>query len=414
MRRIQAGPLLLATVSLLGGCERTKPDKLPVPSATQPSASPAPRPTPSIAPGETRANERDEAKALARSANDAGEGKLGELADVGPAGPASASRWGVVMVTRDDKVVIAKLGAKDGAPLEPVEQDGGAFTAFARGPSIAGDHAYWISKGRLVRRKLPGDNPLEVLAEGARPGTRVAAVAPQGDRPAAAAYITNSDQPGGDPVAMLWMEGRTTERLSPEGSAASSVALAADDENLFVTFIEGRSGMSPVHARRIRHEGGKVVLGDDVVVWVGGSAQALTEIVGGVSELGELWAFVPMERDATRFGLAELRIGEKPKMGVPVTWRSYPNGLDPAPITSTKACGKTLVAYARPAEAKPGAPQELHLASLDAVGLTPPQVVARSRGFANISLASLKDGALVAYVADHRTWSIAVDCPARK
>jgi hypothetical protein len=179
---------------------------------------------------------------------------------------------------------------------------------------------------------------------------------------------------------------------------------------LLAVYVEGRTGMSPVHARRIRFEARRPVLEEDVVVWVGGAAQSLTEIAGGQSK-GEAWAFLPLERDATRFGLAQIRLGKKPEMGAPVTWRGYPNGMAPAPIFTAEVCHATLVAYARPSDAKPGAPQELELAALGAEGLEPGRVIGRSKAFTSVSLAATRDGALVAWVADHRTWASRVRCP---
>ncbi len=58
-------------------------------------------------------------------------------------------------------------------------------------------------------------------------------------------------------------------------------------------------------------------------------------------------------------------------MGAPVTWRAFPNGLDPAPLATAKSCGKTLALYARPSGARPHAPQELHIAAIGAEGLGP-------------------------------------------
>jgi hypothetical protein len=407
MRIRTAGVLLVGLATGTGAC-----DKKPAPAQPAPSVSASVAAIPSRTPPVRRSTEHDEAPA--QTDRDAAAPKLGALSDVGPAAPASAARFGVVMVTRNDDIIVTPLPTKPGVALEPVTEDAGAFVSFARGPAIAGDHAYWISKGRLVRRKLQKPAPLETLVEGARDGTRASALEASEDRPAAAAYIARPNKPDGDAVAMLWLDGEEALRLSPEGAAASSVAVAATDDGLIASYIEGRSGMSPVHARRLRMKGKKPVLDDDVVAWIGGSAQSLTEIVGGSSSAGEAWAFVPLERDATRFGLAEIRLGSEPQMGAPVTWRAYPNGLDPAPLAAAEACGGTMVAYAQPADAKPHAPQELHVALLGSDGLGPSQVVARSSAFANISLAATADALLLVYVADHRTWSVGVGCPNHK
>lgn len=385
----------LALVAL--GCQRERPRPRPdaAPSATRPAPSTT---------AAARSVERDEAL----DAGSVADGDAALLDDVGPAGPASASAQGVVLITRDAQVLLAALPKAPKAPIAPIELDGGAFAPYARGPAIAGDFAYWISKGRLVSRKISGGE-LEVLAEGARDGTRVAAATV--GTSAVIAYIARPTSAGGDSTARLWIAGSEPLRLSPEGAAASSVALVETSQGAMALALEGRTGMSPMHARRLVERGGKVALEEDVVAWVGGTAQALTEVIAGTSPSGEVWGFVALERDVTSFGLAGVQIGERPKMGAPVIWRAYPNGLDPAPAAAARACGETWLAYARPAEAKPGAPQELHLSRLGAEGLAGARVVARSRAFANVSLAGTNAGILVSYTADHRTWAARLTCP---
>lgn len=404
-RAMHSGARALSALAALAlGCQRERPKPTPIASAP-PLASAAP----SAAPSATSV-EREEPQGASASP-DAAPGEAPELADVGPAGPASATSRGVVLVTRDDEAVLAALSKNPKSLVEPLQQDAGSFAQYARGPAVAGDFVYWISKGRLVTKKLSGEK-LEVLAEDARNGTRVATCSVGGN--AVVAYIARPTSADGDATARLWVAGGDTLRLSPEGAAASSVALVETPHGALALTLEGRTGMTPVHARRVGERGGKVVLEEDVVAWVGGSAQALTEVVGGTGPSGNVWAFVAIERDVTGFGLAAIELGARPKMGAPVTWRMYPNGLDPAPVAATRACGETWLAYARPAEARPGAPQELHLAPLGAEGLGPSRVLARSRAFVNVSVAAAADAILVAYTADHRTWAARVPCAPKK
>jgi hypothetical protein len=340
---------------------------------------------------------------------DAG-GNLSELADVGPGGPISASSAGVVFITKDDRVAIAPLGKKPGS-IEATKEAKDHFV-IARGPSVAGEHAYWISSGRLVRRKLKG-GALEELAQGARSGTRVTALPKTENRPASVAYIGPAITPDARGAAYLWVEGSEPVVVSPEGSAASSVSLAATEDTLYVATLEGRTGMTPVHVREVDVSSGKPKLAEDVVVWVGGPAQSLTEVTAVNADDG-LRALIPLERDITRFGLANVQVGSEPKMSAPVVWRPYPNGLDPAPVAVSSGCGDSYVVYARPAEARPRSPQELHLARLTTAGLGPSSVVARASAFANVSAAETPQGVLVAYVADFRTWARVYSCETAK
>jgi hypothetical protein len=93
-----------------------------------------------------------------------------------------------------------------------------------------------------------------------------------------------------------------------------------------------------------------------------------------------------------------------------VTWRPYPNGLDPAPLATLTACGKPSVLYVRPSTADPGSPKELHLSALGPEGLGPSRVVARARAISDVSGFDAGAEAMVAYVADQRTWALPITC----
>lgn len=422
-RRAVIGAWTLLAVGLAAGCDKhddkphaasSAPAVSAAPSAPKPAATRQPRaPKPPAA-----SNDKEEA-AHADDALADGKGPylIDELADVGPAGPASAGKAGVVMVTRDGSVAVARLDALRLAhaahhaiatPIAPVKQSAGAFVALGRGPALLDGHAYWIHGGKLLRRALDGSGKAEVLASDARDGTRVASA--QGVKPAAVAYIAH----GKDGLrARLWVEGGGDHDLSPDAAGANSIALARTDSGLVAVSLAGRTAMSPVHARTITFDGNKPKLGKDVVVWVGGASQPLTELSAVGAPDSDVWAFLPLERDITRFGLARIEVGTEPSMNATVTWRAFPNGLDPAPVASARLCGKAAVLYARPAEATPGSPQELHLAALEGDKLGAPVLVARAGAFSNVSIAALPHGALVAYVADRRTWARTLRCRGR-
>ncbi len=399
--------LALVATLMAGGC-KSKPKKPAPASSKAPVAAASPGASKSAA-AVASSPQLDEPDA----ASDAGDGGSALLAlnDVGPAGPIAASARGVVLITKDDRIALAPLAKKKGevkAVKEPKDQ-----FAIARGPSVAGPYAYWISSGRLVRRKLKGGT-LETLAANARSGTRVTALPKSDNRPAAVAYIGAPVTKDARGAAYLWVEGSEPLVMSPEGSAATSVSMAATADSLYVLALEGRTGMTPVHARVVGFEDSKPKLDKDVVVWVAGPAQSLTEITAAPAD-DEVIGLVPLERDITRFGLAEVRVGSPPKMGAPVTWRAYPNGLDPAPVAISTGCGGTMVVYARPAAPRPRSPQELHIAKLAASGLGSSSVVARASAFANVSAAETAQGVLIAYVADFRTWARLYSCePAKR
>lgn len=333
---------------------------------------------------------------------------LDGLNDIGPAAPAAAFAHGVVMVTRADELATSKLlqppskskKAAAGA-LEPTTRGPQDFWPVARGPAVSKTHAYWVSKGRVVRRALDGGE-LEVIATDARDGTRVAVAG----SPDVVAYIT---QPIGkqDSLARLRLPNGTKLDVTPEGAAASSISLTNMGEDVIVSYIDGRSGMTPVHARRLHAKAGK--LDPDVVVWVSGATQGMTEIVSIGGDRGS-WLMLPVERDSSHFGLATLALEADPKMDPPLRWRTYENGLDRSPTAAAVLCGAPVVAYVRPADARPTANQELVLSELTLDETASSEPLATARGFADVSLAALPEGAMLAYVADRRTWARLIRC----
>lgn len=372
-------------------------------NASSDAAKPSrPNQSPHRAPRPLAEHEKDDK--LAQSSNYVLDG----LNDVGPAAPAAAFAQGVVMVTRTDELAFARLRlppskAKKPAAGEMLETQLGpqAFWPVARGPAVSATHAYWVSKGRVVRRALAGGE-LEVLTNDARDGTRVAVAG----SPDVVAYIT---QPVGkqDSLARLRLpDGRKLE-LTPEGAAASSVSLASLGEDLIVSYIDGRSGMTPVHARRLRIKAG--TLDPDIVVWVSGATQGMTEITSVADGAGS-WLMLPVERDASHFGLATMWVDRDPKMDPPLRWRTYENGLDRAPVATTTLCGAPVAAYVRPADARPESNQELVLSRLTLDETASSEPLATARGFADVSLYALPEGALLAYVADRRTWGRLIRC----
>lgn len=333
---------------------------------------------------------------------------LDGLNDIGPAAPASAFARGVVMITRGDELELCRLTAPPSkskkaaaGAIEPTARSRESFWPVARGPAVGVKHAYWISKGRLVRRALAGGD-LEVLATDARDGTRVAVT---GD-PEAAAYITAPKDKLDSQAKLRLSDGRSFV-LTPEGSAASSVSLAQAGRDLVASFIDGRSGMTPVHARRWVSQTN--ALEPDVVVWVAGATQGMTEVTSVGHDQGS-FLLLPVEKDASHFGLASLALGLEPRMDPPLRWRTYENGLDRAPAAAAHVCGASLAIYVRPTDARPGANQELVASELTSAETATSEPLASARGFADVSLYPIPEGAILAYVADRRTWARLIRC----
>ncbi len=338
-----------------------------------------------------------------------------DLVDVAPAGPAAAATQGVVMVTRENGLKLAPLNRAQGGkragptPIQALDSDPKEFIARARGPAVIGEQAYWVEGSNLVRQSIEG-GPREILAHDARAYTQVSSPGELTERnPAMVAYVAVHPTDPQSLIARLWVQGQGSRTLSPEGTTANTVALVSQGSGWLALSLEGRTGMSPLHARSITLTPSGPKLGPDFIAWIAGSAQPMTGI-HGLSDVTSTWALLPIERDISRFGLARVKVGESQNPNQEVVWRNYPNGMDPAPTATGHACGQAVVLYARPSAATPHAPQELHLSAMTEAGLGPSTLIGSSRGFWDVSLATLDAGALIVYVADHRTWARRLRC----
>jgi hypothetical protein len=406
-----AGALAIVAAT---ACDRRSPapNPTPEPARARPNAG-SPRAGTSTARASnatatTRPRDPPEPTVVAEVARDGGLSglALGELSDIGPAGPATATEDGVVLLTKADRLALARSakGPVRKGKIGSVSEPAASFAALGRPPAVAGGHAHWVSGGRLVRRRADGTGELEVLADGARDGTRVSATVVKDG--VVVAYVGRADNEG-TTHAKLWLGPGRTLDLTPEGAGASSVALATQDDRLIVVSIDGRSAMTPVHARSVLLDRpGPAALGSDVVAWVAGPAHSFTE-VSAASDGASSWALLPIERDATHFGLATVSLGREPEMDAPVAFFDYANGIDLAPVATAKICGKPYLAFARPAAAAPRSPQELVISPING-GET--AVIANAAGFGAVSLGAAPGGGLVAYTADGRTWARGLEC----
>jgi hypothetical protein len=380
-----------------GGCSKGGRGPSPAPDARDAGRAPGR----SVAAAASSAPaERAPPVALPARRSDAGPSKLGlgKAVDVGPAGGVATASGAVLFRTKDDQLLFSADSRLDSAAITAPP----AVTARSR--------AYWISKGKLVRRALaPAAGPIESLASDAEDGTRVAAHAAAGRD--VVAYVARPASAKAERRARIWVEGAgadapKTYDLSDEGAGASSVALAGAGARLWAVSLDERAAMSPLHARTIDlAQAGPPGIGPDVVVWVGPSCEVHTEIVLGAPG-GEPVVIAPLARDATSFGLFAVPIGREPHMDSTPIFTPYPNGNDPAPVAVAEACAATWVAYVRPAAAAPDSPSVLAVAPLDGAAIGAEIVAAEASRILSVSLA----GAALVFWADGRTFSRAIGC----
>lgn len=333
---------------------------------------------------------------------------LGKPVILGPAGSVVATPEGVLFRLKGDELALAPWtsGSIRRLPKDVAKR----AASRAPAPAHAGEHAYFVSEGRLVRRRLDGKGELEVLTSDAIERTRAAASI-LGDGKAVAAYIAVPEHEDGDRRARLWIEGEGVRDLSPEGSGATSVDLVRKSfHEVVAVSLEGRTAMAPIHARSIEEKDGRLVVGKDVVFAVAPPANHQTEIVVAPSKKG-LLALVPLAKNARHFGLMSVLIGSEPRENEDLDWLPYPNGLEPAPVAATTACGEPRIAYARPEAEAPFSPVLVELATLGDDGRpVPEKAIARHQKVRAISMAARKNAMLLVWVADGRTYARIFRC----
>jgi hypothetical protein len=331
-----------------------------------------------------------------------------QVIDLGPAASAAATPQGVVFVTRDDRVVIASAQGKNG--LQPVDLPAEAFSKYGFGPAVSRSHVYWASqRGQLMRASLK-TRASEPLFDHARPNSRTSVQTAVGRD--VVAFIAEIDQRR---FAYIWASpGASNAEVldaSADGHEATSVALVHGLPHPRLVVLEGRTSMSPVHARTVRVTTRRVILDPNEVAWIGPGSHELTEIHAIDTKPGHTIAFLPTQRDFNGFGLAQLFLDRRGGEAQEPQWQLYPNGLDPAPLTAGHFCNKEYVLYVRPSEKRPRSPQELHIAQLSDDVPGEGEVLVRSRAFNDVSVAQVPGGALLVWTADRRTWGVVLSCP---
>jgi hypothetical protein len=168
--------------------------------------------------------------------------------------------------------------------------------------------------------------------------------------------------------AQMSLDDGPPERLSEGGAGATFIDLAPRRDTLLAMTIDARVAMTPAHVRTIALAGDKAKLGEDAVIFVGGSAEPHNAGALATAVDGRAFALVAVENGAEDFGMAAIKVEDPPREDEPVTWSIYPNGLDPAPIAATRGGASLYVARVRPARKEPGSPRVLELGELDASG----------------------------------------------
>jgi hypothetical protein len=203
--------------------------------------------------------------------------------------------------------------------------------------------------------------------------------------------------------AYVTMDDGPASRLSDEGSGATFVDLAPRGDGVVAMLIDARVALTPTHARILSLKSGKLDVGPDAVLFVGGSAERHNAGTLTTSKEGAAFALIAVSNDAMSFGMAAIKIDDPPKIDAPAVWSMYPNGLDPAPIAATRGLRAMHVARVRPKAADPKAPRLLEYGDLDAAGVfRAPCMVAEASFVKDVELAVDKDDSAWIFFRDPR------------
>jgi hypothetical protein len=222
---------------------------------------------------------------------------------------------------------------------------------------------------------LQADGALEATMKGegagktiarARPGTKLAATA-FGEHDVVVFLADQKTSEGVMLQAFASIDGQPAVRVSEDGTGATSVDVVTRDKKAVIAYIDARSVMVPVHARTVEDSGGKVQLGKDAVLFIGGAPDP--NVAGTLATSAtSAYYLLPIARDATSFGLAVIEIDDPPHEDAKVTWSMYPFGLDPAPIAGTRGTSPAYVARVVPRDGGLGAPHAIELGRIETGG----------------------------------------------
>jgi hypothetical protein len=295
--------------------------------------------------------------------------------------------------------------AKGAEKLERLALAEPAERATSPGCALAGGYLFCMAaSGDLHRSTRAGEGDV-VLAK-ARPGTPIAASTLGVGHTAYAFIADRKTSEGVVSVAHVGLDEAPPQQLSEDGSGATFVALAPRGEQAVAMYIDARRAMTPLHARVLGADPGRLRLGGDAVLFVGEGSE--TRVAGALvlGESGPAFGLLPGFKDATTFGVAAIRIDEQPHDDAPVTWSTYPSGMDRAAIAATRGVSPRRVLLARPASSDAKGKQVLELGEIEDTGAFKGLcTVAEGASFGDLGLTADRFGTLwLSYTDAEGTW----------
>jgi hypothetical protein len=229
--------------------------------------------------------------------------------------------------------------------------------------AVARDVIFCADASGAIRRTV-GKTESDVVVAQSRAGTPIAAASIGGEHVLLAFLVEALTSEGLVREARVMLDDGLPLRLSEEGSGATSIELASRGEDVVALIIDGRVAMTPAHIRILRVDDGKLRIGRDAVVFVGGAAERHNGGALALTREGKVFALLPVAETAETFGMAAIRLSDPPTEDEPVVWSYYPNGLDPASIAASRGVSPIRVARVRPSGADPDASRVLEVGEL--------------------------------------------------
>lgn len=438
----------LVTGVLLTSCKGKRapsadlPVAQPIPaSSAAPSASQAPPPPPTSSAAASSAPDiRDsgvddagaDAGASSSARPDAGPAPLAEDCKL-VRGPAQLSSTGPASIAfpggEEPRIFFNREGALDmqspvfkepkpaGGGLLPKKADPAPKTPFlgeppagqaqASGPAcvVAGQKVFCMDKeGAIHRRSMTGEGDT-VIGRG-RAGTPLAAASLGEENTFLALLADQKTTEGIITQAFTILNDGPSILVSEEGSGATHIALAARDKDVLAVYIDARVALTPFHARTISVVDGKLKLGRDAVIFMGGGADRRLGGAIGWSGSGPAYAIITTTDHDNKFGMAAIPVGDEPADDTPAVWSYYPKEISHAPIAATVGVSPVRVARVRPVSADASAWRVLELGHLDGSGHFRALCnIVESRSFSNVAIAVSPAGSIwLVYTSADGTW----------
>jgi hypothetical protein len=282
---------------------------------------------------------------------------------------------------------------------EPAER------ATAPGCASAGGFLFCMNaEGALHRTTLAGEGDT-VIGSG-RAGASVTASAIGPGHTVVAFLVDRKTTEGLVTMAFAALDDGPPVQLSEDGSGATFVALAPRADQAVAMYIDARRALTPLHARVLSVKAGKLELDRDAVLFVGEGTEGRTSGAMVVGPSGPAYGLLPLFKDTTTFGLASIRIDERPRDDAEVTWSTYPGGLDSAPVAATSGVSPMRVLRVLPTSSAPAAKKALELGEIEPSGAWKPLCVVAERGsFNDVGLLADRFGTLwITYTDGDGTW----------